>query len=51
MYTKLKKQFFEKRPKEAKNAMIGYVMNDFTDLRDEEVRHLLNIKYERATEY
>ena len=52
LYAKLKKQFFDARPAESKNAMIAYVLNDpYTDLRDEEVRHLINLKFNQASIY
>ena len=47
----MKKEFLKSMPKLSHNAKIGCVLNDFTNLRDDELSLLIKLKYDKYIEY
>ena len=47
----MKKEFLKSMPKLNHDAKIGFVLNDFTNLRDDELCLLIKLKYDKYIEY
>ena len=47
----MKKEFLKSMPKLNHDAKIGFVLNDFTNLRDDELSLLIKLKYDKYIEY
>ena len=47
----MKKEFLKSMPKLNHDAKIGFVLNDFTNLKDDELSLLIKLKYDKHIEY
>ena len=47
----MKKELLKSMPKLNHDAKIGFVLNDFTNLRDDELSLLIKLKYDKYIEY